>query len=333
MHPLHLGGGSPHRPRTPPPLVLPLACPPRLLCCPSLTLPRLCVQGKPYDSSITASLQPGPDTYWPSLNGGSSDTFWSHEWDKHGRCATDILPDQRAYFAGALDLLARFNITAALAVHGLFPTNAGTLSMAAIDAALVAELGFTATFKCDSYQRIETVTQCVDKNLNLRACNAASKCPANVWLPAAQEEPVEPVAPVRPPAGPPPPPYPPGAAPSQCVTFPQVPSGGVMPIEDATWVFARSADCPAVCTVCSAGCLFCSAAWDGTGKPPNVGYDLSASGSWLGVDSGAQECSRYGADLETGAHVRVSGMTGTYSPKTGTRVSSAGSSCGEWGLA
>ena len=292
--------------------------------------PESCGQGKPYDSSLQTPLLDRLNAFWPSLN-GPSDSFWSHEWDKHGRCGTDALPTQPAYFGGALDVLAKYNITVALARHGLFPSNEKQLSLADIDAALVAEYGFTAAFKCDSKQRIETVTQCVDKQLQLRACPDRSSCPAEVWLEEAQLEP-HPGPPNRPPAGPSPPPYPPGSGPPQCASFRQVPDGGVFPIADDTWVYALPDDCPSACTVCSAGCLFCaSSGYTGAGAPSRaLDYDLSDPGSWMGLATSAQCAVGGGIGAVTGGHVSVTGMTGTHSPKTATRVSSAGSTCGIW---
>jgi len=111
-----------------------------------------------------------------------------------------------------------------------------------------------------------------------------------------------------------------------------VPDGGVMPIADITWVYALPADCPSACTVCSAGCLFCSNAWNGVGKPPALDYDLSDPGSWLGLATTAQCAVGGGVGAVTGAHVAVTGATGTHSPKTATRISSAGSTCGDWTL-
>lgn len=68
-------------------------------------------------------------------------------------------------------------------------------------------------------------------------------------------------------------------------------------------------------------------------------YSNSAAGtqgSWLALDTTAQgtvPCTvGGGVGATTGALVTISGMTGTYSSTTGTRVSSATSSCGVWTL-
>ena len=40
---------------------------------------------------------------WPSYY-GPDETFWAHEWEKHGTCAEDVFPTQLDYFNTTLAL-------------------------------------------------------------------------------------------------------------------------------------------------------------------------------------------------------------------------------------
>jgi len=133
------------------------------------TYPTSCAQGKAYDSTVMAPLLPQLNTYWPSLN-GVSDSFWNHEYTKHGRCAVDAFPTQLEYFSGTLSLLSTYNVSLALAKAGLFPSNTRAMNLTAIDAALKAAYGHGMAIQCDKANRIEVITQCVTKEHTLRDC-------------------------------------------------------------------------------------------------------------------------------------------------------------------
>ena len=58
---------------------------------------------------------------WPTLAcpSGSGETFWEHEWEKHGTCSESVI-DQHEYFQTALNLKQKADLLGAL-------TKAGTL--------------------------------------------------------------------------------------------------------------------------------------------------------------------------------------------------------------
>ena len=129
----------------------------------------------------------------------------------------------------------------------------------------------------------------------------------------------------------------------QCAFFNQVMSGvqEVTANPDTVWLYALPADCPDVCTICSAGCLMCvNSGWsDATTVPDkDMPYSTAASGddgAWLALDTsavgkGGACVPGGGVGAVTGSLVRTSGLAGTYSQSTGTRVSSKTSSCGVW---
>ena len=46
---------------------------------------------------------------WPSFM-GADDTFWEHEWTKHGTCALDILGSEHKYFKTVLKLHYKYDL-------------------------------------------------------------------------------------------------------------------------------------------------------------------------------------------------------------------------------
>ena len=119
--------------------------------------------------------------FWPSLSNqgpNSNDAFWSHEWQKHGTCALDVLPSQPAYFATALELRARYNIESAMAAGGFAPSNTKGFTMAQMNAALAEAYGadVLARVSCDAGTGfIREMSLCFDKQtLQPLACPIAS---------------------------------------------------------------------------------------------------------------------------------------------------------------
>ncbi|XP_037071658.1 ribonuclease Oy-like [Pollicipes pollicipes] len=62
---------------------------------------------------------------WPNFYADStSESFWKHEWDKHGKCAVDTgdFPDEESYFSAALSKVIRYNGFQILASFGIGPS-------------------------------------------------------------------------------------------------------------------------------------------------------------------------------------------------------------------
>lgn len=73
--------------------------------------PEFCDSHLPFDESKIADIQDDLEEEWPSFMGGGDDPgFWKHEWEKHGTCALDVMPDEHAYFKTALGLHYKYNI-------------------------------------------------------------------------------------------------------------------------------------------------------------------------------------------------------------------------------
>ncbi|EPS40167.1 hypothetical protein H072_6049 [Dactylellina haptotyla CBS 200.50] len=99
------------------------------------------------------------NTYWKS-NDGNDESFWEHEWNKHGTCISTFDPpcypgakkgqDIVDYTDKAVSLfknLATYNI---LASAGITPSSSKTYALADLQAAIVKVHGKEATLNCNS---------------------------------------------------------------------------------------------------------------------------------------------------------------------------------------
>ena len=161
-----------------------------------------------FNANEVAPITSQLDTYWPSLNGagvgawrplprrfhtlvslpaGPNPSFWSHEWSKHGTCAT-VFNSQLDFFNSTLALRTRYDTVSALARAGIRPSNTVGFTIQALKSALQAAYGVSSIVTCDSQGRVQEVGVCVDKSLQpAAACTGVSDtCSATtVFLPAS----------------------------------------------------------------------------------------------------------------------------------------------------
>lgn len=116
-----------------------------------------------FNANEVAPIRSQLNTYWPSLN-GPNPTFWSHEWSKHGTCAT-VFNSQLAFFNGTLALRSRFDAVSALAKAGIVPSNTKGFSLQAFKSALQRAYGIDSVVQCDSSGNIQEVSQCLSASL------------------------------------------------------------------------------------------------------------------------------------------------------------------------
>jgi len=98
-------------------------------------------------------------TYWKDYQ-GDDESFWEHEWGKHGTCistlkpscytgytATQEVPD---FFQKTVDLFKTLDSYTALSKAGIVPSSTKTYTSAAILAALKSSYGFDVIIQCSS---------------------------------------------------------------------------------------------------------------------------------------------------------------------------------------
>ena len=147
--------------------------------------------GAAFDPAALTPLLPLLNRFWPSLN-GPSETFWQHEFEKHGRCADDVFHTQVDFFNSTLSYLAKYNITEALAAGGIVPSNTVSFQLTDFNAALTAAFSTSALLTCDAQHRVETATLCIGKDGLVMACPSAvpRKCSGGLaFLPASMPAP------------------------------------------------------------------------------------------------------------------------------------------------
>jgi len=144
-----------------------------------LLSPSSCTNQK-FDPNAIAPILPAMNKFWVSLN-GPSQSFWAHEYEKHGTCAEDVFPTTLAYMNGTLALRARYDLTPALAAAGIVPSATKGFSPAALQAAATAAFGFPVLPSCDKEGNLDGVVVCVSKALKAQSCGSVKygSCSAN----------------------------------------------------------------------------------------------------------------------------------------------------------
>lgn len=128
-----------------------------------------------FDASMLESLRPALDLLWPSYY-GSPETFWAHEWTKHGTCAESLFSREVDYFNTTLRLHAENNLERALLRAGIQPDSHITYTSEDISVAIEEELGAQPLVHCTS-GKLNEVWMCFDEKLQLEDCNKACTGP------------------------------------------------------------------------------------------------------------------------------------------------------------
>ncbi len=68
------------------------------------------------------SIKTALDKYWPSYDGTNVD-FWTHEYEKHGTCASQLAPlaTELDFFSMTLQMAEKYNPVTMLAAAGITP--------------------------------------------------------------------------------------------------------------------------------------------------------------------------------------------------------------------
>eukprot|EP01102_Stenamoeba_stenopodia_P005556 TRINITY_DN16314_c0_g1_i1.p1 TRINITY_DN16314_c0_g1~~TRINITY_DN16314_c0_g1_i1.p1 ORF type:complete len:238 (-),score=42.87 TRINITY_DN16314_c0_g1_i1:181-894(-) len=136
--------------------------------------------GPSFSLSAIQNLVPQMEVDWPSLEGsGGNEAFWSHEWEKHGTCATNgedpNLYNEASYFAFALALHSQFNTLNVLEQAGIKPSSSQSYSISQFVTALKNAFGVDPILTCqesDSRVLLETIEFCVSSGGKLFECNS-----------------------------------------------------------------------------------------------------------------------------------------------------------------
>merc|ERR1711916_152375 len=137
-----------------------------------------------FSESKIESLLPQMDVVWKSLwpDSNGNEQFWSHEWGKHGTCASELysLNSQYKFFAGALGVKYNTPVLDTLTSAGIYPSNDDTYTLDDIKGALTSA-GLPPLVFCqepsddsdDSTPQLQALEFCVDTSLNIYECDEA----------------------------------------------------------------------------------------------------------------------------------------------------------------
>ncbi|CAK8574818.1 unnamed protein product [Lathyrus sativus] len=74
--------------------------------------PETCTR-TPFKSTLIHTLFPRVNVSWPDITKGKEESFWAHEWSKHGTCS-EVKFNMLEYFTRALDIKDKVYILKAL---------------------------------------------------------------------------------------------------------------------------------------------------------------------------------------------------------------------------
>jgi ribonuclease T2 len=146
-------------------------------------------KAKPFDPTQIHTLLPELRKYWTDYK-QEEPVFWSHEWNKHGTCASIVstLHTELLYFDKTVHLLESLSIASKLAKHGIIPDVLKQYNTDDIKEALKKELGGYPMITCyDEY--IGELRLCLNKNLIPYDCpeetrnDSNDECGATVIIP------------------------------------------------------------------------------------------------------------------------------------------------------
>ena len=131
-------------------------------------------------------LYPQLEEAWYDFDGPNSTSLWSHEWDKHGTCATNVgitgLATEHDYFDLGIKLHTQLDITSVLNAAGIVPTNSTTYPTTSVVSALQNAFGVPPLincFKSGGKTVLYQIAFCIsDTTLDATTCDS---CVTNQW--------------------------------------------------------------------------------------------------------------------------------------------------------
>ncbi|CRK93401.1 CLUMA_CG006937, isoform A [Clunio marinus] len=142
--------------------------------------PLFCNETWKFDMNTIASIESEMSEKWINIEKGTPlDGLWSHEWEKHGTCAAEHIPQLNSeikYFQQGLDFLDRFSITKLLMSSYIKPGLDVTYKLEEIHSALSASLDDNFAIVCERDKKSKReylfeIRICFDLELNLHSCD------------------------------------------------------------------------------------------------------------------------------------------------------------------
>jgi ribonuclease T2 len=142
--------------------------------------PLYCNDSWTFDMNAIAPIESEMTEKWINIEKNTPlDGLWKHEWEKHGTCAAQHIPQlntELTYFKQGLDFLDRFSITKLLMSSDIKPGIDATYKLEDIHAALKTSLDTSFAIICEKDRKTKReylfeIRICFDKELNLHSCD------------------------------------------------------------------------------------------------------------------------------------------------------------------
>lgn len=147
--------------------------------------PTFCDKANEFDFSKIKWLLPRLERYWPNLyNNTPLDSFWKHEWDKHGTCTLGMpqIKDESDYFNVSLALRDHYDFGVILKANNIEPSDDeadGGYDYESIKHSIKSVLNVDPFLVCfldkkANKQYISQMQVCLDKQFELIECKSQS---------------------------------------------------------------------------------------------------------------------------------------------------------------
>lgn len=138
--------------------------------------PSFCDRSYPFDMNKINWLASSLEEYWPNLyTNTEADSFWKHEWEKHGTCALTLpqITDESDYFNVSLSLRTIFDFGKMLKANKIIPDDEKSYDLSSIKSAIQKVLKVEPTVECyesDGVQYLAQMQICLSKQFELVDC-------------------------------------------------------------------------------------------------------------------------------------------------------------------
>jgi len=140
--------------------------------------PAFCNRSLPFNFDSIKWLLPQLLKFWPNLYTNTPlDSFWKHEWEKHGTCAVGLpnIKSESDYFSSTLSLRDKYDLGAILAQSSIVPDDTLLLDLDKIIHTIKSSLNVEPMLVCyvlkdSNIQYLSQMQVCLNKEFELVDC-------------------------------------------------------------------------------------------------------------------------------------------------------------------
>lgn len=140
--------------------------------------PAFCNNTWKFDIQKISDLEGEMNIQWPNfIVNETFDSLWSHEWEKHGTCASSLpaLYGEHNYFQQTLTLRKQYDILSMLQQGGIVPSSTHSYTYQTILSAVKSNIGTDPTITCVYDHKtkrvyLSQVEVCMDQKFNRVDC-------------------------------------------------------------------------------------------------------------------------------------------------------------------